>query len=138
MGTRIVALVAATAVLAITGGCGTDDEAGSSATLSSVSLAGTWVERDGPLIVRFTRDGKFAIDGDGSLKDGEYVKGRYTVEGSKARFAADELGPRGCGGQKWEWELSLSDSRRLDAQNLDDVCETAAGTRWSLVKRSDS
>jgi len=137
MGTRVVALVAVTALLAVTAACG-DDDAASRATVPGAALVGTWAETDGPLIVRFTPDGKFSMDGDGSLKDGEYVKGTYTVEGSRARFVADELGPRGCGRQEWEWEMSLSESGILHAKNLDDVCETAAGTRWALQKRSDS
>jgi hypothetical protein len=137
MGTRVVALIAATVWLAVPAACG-DDEAGSSATVPSAALVGTWEETGGPLIVKFTPDGKFFIDGDGSLKDGEYVKGTYTVEGSRVRFVADELGPRGCGGQEWEWEVSLSESGMLDAENLDEVCETSAGTRWSLVKRPSS
>jgi hypothetical protein len=88
-------------------------------------------------VVRFTSDGNFAMDGDGSLDNGVFVKGTYTVEGSRVRFA-DAVGPRGCGGLEWEWEISLSESGILNVENLEEVCQTAAGTRWSLEKQRDS
>ncbi len=78
------------------------------------------------------------MDADGSLENGEFVKGTYNVEGSKIRFVADELGPRGCGGQEWEFEIALSESGTLAAELLQEVCQTTAGTRWSLVKRPNS
>ena len=106
-------------------------------TVPTEALVGTWTATNEPFVVRFTPDGKFAMDGDGSLENGEYVKGTYTVEGSKIRFA-DTVGPRGCGGLEWEWEITLSASGTLDAENLEEVCQTAAGTRWSLEKRPGS
>jgi hypothetical protein len=133
-GATIVAVVVA--LVFSLSACGGDDDAASDATVSSAALAGTWV--DGEFVVRLTRDGTFSMDADGSLDDGEFVKGTYSVEGSRARFVADEQGPRGCGGQEWEWEIALSESGMLDAELLQEVCQTAAGTRWSLVKRPTS
>jgi hypothetical protein len=128
--THVVALIAAMGLVAISAACGGgDDDAGS---LSSAALAGTWV--DGSLVVAFTPEGNFSIDNDGSLDDGNFASGTYTVEGSKIRFLAVE-GARGCGGQTWDFETSLSDSGTLDAELLQEVCQTTAGTRWSLVKR---
>ena len=45
-------------------------------------------------------------------------QGHHSVEGSRARFVADEQGPRGCGGQEWDWEIALSESGTLDAELL--------------------
>ena len=147
---RVVALVAATALLATPAACGGDDDddgsdaaaettaaatSQSTTTVPTAALVGTWV--DGSFNVRFTSDGKFAMDDDGSVEDDEFVKGTYTVEGSRVHFA-DAIGPRGCGGLEWEWEISLSESGMLNAENLEEVCQTAAGTRWSLTKQPDS
>ena len=145
-----VAAVLAFVVLLLPAACGGDDDAPSdaaaattsaatlepTATVPPAALAGTWTE--GSFVVGFTRDGTFAIDTDGSVEDGEFVKGTYSLEGSRIRFVADELGPRGCGGQEWEWEIALEDSGMLAAELLQEVCQTAAGTHWSLVKRPNS
>jgi hypothetical protein len=87
-------------------------------------------------VVRFTPDGNFSMDGDGSADDGVYVEGTYSGEGRG--FVADTVGARGCGGLEWEWEISLSESGMLNAENLEEVCQTPAGTRWSLEKRPGS
>jgi hypothetical protein len=151
MRTRVVALVIATALFALAAGCGGDDDSASdvtaemttaatsqsTGTVSSAALAGTWAATSEPFVVRFTPDGSFAMDGDGSVDDGVYVEGTYAVEGSRVRFT-DTVGPRGCGGLEWEWEISLSESGMLNAENLEEVCQTAAGTRWSLEKRPGS
>ena len=151
MRTRVVALVIATALLALAAGCGGDDDSASdvtaemttaatsqsTGTVSSAALAGTWAATNEPFVVRFTPDGNFSMDGDGSVDDGVYVEGTYTVEGSRVRFA-DTVGARGCGGLEWEWEISLSESGMLNAENLEEVCQTPAGTRWSLEKRPGS
>ena len=153
MRTRVVAVVLATASLALAAGCGSDDESASeataevttaattqsTATVSSEALVGTWVATSQPkLAVRFTPDGKFEMDGDASLEDGTvYVKGTYTLDGSRVHFA-DTVGPRGCGGLEWEWEISLSEGGMLEAENVEEVCQTAAGTRWSLEKQPNS
>lgn len=120
--------------LAASAACGgADDDAGSGAsTLPSAAVVGTWV--DGTLVVAFTPEGNFSIDNDGSLDDENYASGTYTVDGSEIRFLAVE-GARGCGGQTWDFETSLSDSGTLDAGLSQEVCQTTAGTRWSLVKR---
>jgi hypothetical protein len=132
--THVVALIAAMGFLAVSAACGGgDDDAGSGASkLPSTALVGTWV--DGTFVVAFTPEGHFSIDNDGSLDDGNFASGTYTVEGSKIRFLAVE-GARGCGGQKWDFETSLSESGTLDAELLQEACQTTAGTRWSLVKR---
>ena len=109
------------------------------ATVPSEALVGTWVATgQEPLAVRFTPDGKFEMDGDASLEDGTvYVKGTYTLDESRVHFA-DTVGPRGCGGLEWEWEIALSESGMLEAENVEEVCETPAGTRWTLEKQPDS
>ena len=143
--------MAAIGLLAVPVACGGDDNDASdvadeittaassqpTATVDSAALVGTWTSANEPLVVRFTPDGKFAMDGDGSLENGQFVKGTYTIEGSRVRFA-DAVGPRGCGGQEWEWQIALSESGMLEAENLQEVCQTPAGTRWSLEKRPDS
>ena len=126
--------------------CGGDDDAADAAdvkttaatskptaTVSSAALVGTWA--DGSFVARFTDDGKFALDDDGSLEDDEFVYGTYSADGSKVKFVADELGPRGCGGQEWEWQVALEDSGTLEAELLQGVCQTDAGTKWFLMKR---
>jgi hypothetical protein len=107
----------------------------SAATVPSGALVGTW--GDGSFVVRLTPEGAFSMDADGSLENGDFVSGTYSVEGSRVRFVADELGPRGCGGQEWEWEVEPS-KRGFTVELLQGVCQTKAGTRWFLVKRPDS
>ena len=150
MRTRVVALLAGTALLAVPAACGGDDDAASDApaetttaatspsttTGPSAALVGTWFEEHGPFVVRFAPDGKFSIDNDGSLEDGSHEWGTYTVEGSKVHFVAHEGSP--CRGHEWDFEISLSDPDKLDAELLNDACATTAGTRWSLEKRPDS
>ena len=141
------------AVVALVGSlsaCGGDDDAASdaaahvttavtsqsTATVPGTALAGTWA--DGSFVVRFTRDGTFAMDADGSLEDGEFVNGTYSVEGSRVTFVADEQGPRGCGGQEWDWEIAPGEGGVVAAELVQEVCQTAAGTSWSLVKQPNS
>ena len=146
MRTRVVALIAATALLGVPAACGGDDDDAASdatsqptATVASSALVGTWKERYFPFAVRFTADGKFVLDGDGSVDDGdEYQKGTYTVDGSKIKFLADEERPPGCAGQEWEWEVSRSESGRLSAELLQEVCQTKAGESYTLRKQTDS
>ena len=89
--------------------------------------------------MRFTPDGKFEMDGDASLEDGTvYVKGTYTPRWVSRVHFADTVGPRGCGGLVWEWEIALSESGMLEAENVEEVCQTPAGTRWSLEKQPNS
>jgi hypothetical protein len=139
-------LLVVVAVVLSVSACGGDDDAADAAdgkttgatsqstvTVPSAAVVGTWA--DGSFIVRLTDDGEFSIDNDGSLENGEFVNGTYSVEGSKLSFVADELGPRGCGGQEWEWEVALSDSGTLAAELLQGVCQTDAGTKWFLMKR---
>jgi hypothetical protein len=49
----------------------------STGTVSSAALAGTWAATNEPFVVRFTPDGNFSMDGDGSVDDGVYVEGTY-------------------------------------------------------------
>ena len=150
MRTRVVALVAGTALLAVLAACGGDNDAASdpaaetttaattqsTTTVSRAALVGTWAATNEPFVVRFTRDGKFSLDGDGSLEDGDaYATGTYSVEGSRVRFVAAEQGTRGCAGQEWEFEIALNENGTLDAELLQAACQTTAGTRWSFVKQ---
>lgn len=146
MRTRVVALIAATGLLGVPAACGGDDDDAASdapsqptATVSSAGLVGTWKERHFPFAVRFTSDGKFVMDGDGSVDDGdEYQRGTYTVDGSKIKFVADEEGPIACAGQEWEWQVRRSESGRLSAVLLQEVCQTKAGESFTLRKLTDS
>ena len=94
------------------------------------------MEEHGSFVVRFAPDGKFSMDNDGTLDDGSYVWGTYTVEGSKVRFVADAAST--CRGHEWDFEISLSEADTLDAEMLNDACATTAGKGWSLEKRPDS
>ena len=95
-------------------------------------LAGIWHNEEQPMLMRFSRDGTFAIDDGGNLDTKPAAIGSYDIEGDVIAFAA---GPgEACeDGDRWEFQAGIPEDGRLRTTVTVDAksCPTGVGTAWA-------
>jgi hypothetical protein len=86
-------------------------------------------------MVRFRRDGTFAIDT--SNPDAPYAFGTYELDGSDISFKNADAGA--CTGTDWTWEAGITEREdRLDDELhiliVEGGCLTPRGTEWRFAR----
>ena len=106
---------------------------GEEPTVEQLSL--DWVRVGSKLLVRFSRDGTFAMDYEnGDLDRPSAAQGTYELDGSMVTF--ENEGPGFCpAGGTWAWDVRVVDGEDLRVEWVDGGCAIETGTLWRLTPR---
>jgi hypothetical protein len=105
------------------------------------SLSGIWLFDGGPdggetgMLMRFDREGTFAIDAYGSLDSAPATRGTFRIDGDQVDFEVDPSA-RCPTGETFTLRVGVSADGRLDSVMTEPGCGVAKGTEWSWTRVS--
>jgi hypothetical protein len=109
---------------------------------TATDLAGVWlrVAPSSDVLIRFSPDGRFAIDNHGELDTAPAIVGTYKLDG---RLITIKVGSSSVcsAGDSWTWRASLPEDGRLDTLVTEagtGNCFDPPGTEWTFVRVSPS